>query len=47
MLRWFLWWSTELEPEEIKDLIEKAEKAGYAEITNDLNTGVIRYKFDI
>ncbi len=39
--------STELEPEEVKNILEKAEKAGYAEMTNDLNTGAIRYKFDI
>lgn len=38
---------TELEPEEVKNLLEEAQKVGYAEMTNDSNTGAIRYKFDI
>ncbi len=39
--------STELEAEDVKNLLQEAEKAGYAEITNDPNTGAIRYQFDI
>ncbi|MEM1393487.1 MAG: TM2 domain-containing protein [Cyanobacteria bacterium P01_D01_bin.116] len=39
--------STELEAEEVKTLLEEAQRIGYAEMTNDLNTGAIRYKFDI
>lgn len=39
--------STKLEPEELKNLLEEAQKLGYAEMTNDSNTGAIRYKFDI
>lgn len=38
---------TELEPQEVKKLLEEAQKAGYAEMTNDSHTGAIRYRFDI
>jgi TM2 domain-containing membrane protein YozV len=39
--------STELEPERVKELLQEATRAGYAEITNDPNTGAIRYHFDV
>lgn len=38
---------TELEPEDVKKLLDEAEKAGYAETVNDSSTGAIRYRFDI
>ncbi|BAZ41128.1 hypothetical protein NIES4101_70900 [Calothrix sp. NIES-4101] len=38
---------TELEAEEVKQLLQEAEKAGYAEISNESHTGAIRYRFDI
>lgn len=38
---------TELEPQDVKQLLQDAEKSGFAEITNDPNTGAIRYRFDI
>jgi TM2 domain-containing membrane protein YozV len=38
---------TDLEPEEVKKLLEDAQRAGYAEISNDSKTGAIRYQFDI
>jgi TM2 domain-containing membrane protein YozV len=38
---------TELEPEEVKDLLQEAQKYGYAEICNDPQTGAIRYRFDV
>ncbi|MBW4615232.1 MAG: TM2 domain-containing protein [Desmonostoc vinosum HA7617-LM4] len=38
---------TELEPEQLKELLQEATRMGYAEINNDLNTGAIRYHFDI
>ncbi len=38
---------TELEPDELKQLLHQAEMAGYAEITNDPQTGAIRYRFDL
>jgi TM2 domain-containing membrane protein YozV len=38
---------TELEPQEVKQLLLEAEKTGLAEISNDPNTGAIRYRFDI
>lgn len=38
---------TELEPQEVKKLLFEAEKNGLAEITNDPNTGAIRYRFDV
>lgn len=39
--------STELEAEEVKSLLEEAQKIGYAEMTNDSETGAIRYQFDV
>jgi TM2 domain-containing membrane protein YozV len=36
-----------LEPEEIKSLLQEAERHGYAEICNDPETGAIRYRFDL
>jgi hypothetical protein len=39
--------STQLEPEEVKKLLQDAEKAGYAEVSNDPSTGAIRYRFDV
>lgn len=38
---------TELEAEEVKYLLEEAQKNHFAEITNDPTTGAIRYRFDI
>lgn len=38
---------TELEPQEVKQLLQEAEKNGLAEMSNDPNTGAIRYRFDI
>jgi len=38
---------TDLEPEEVKKLLEDAQRSGYAEITNDPKTGAIRYQFDL
>lgn len=38
---------TELEPQEVKQLLHEAEKNGFAEISNDSNSGAIRYKFDL
>lgn len=38
---------TELEPEEIKKLLQEAENNHFAEITNDPSTGAIRYRFDV
>lgn len=38
---------TELEPPEVKQLLQEAERSGLAEITNDPNTGAIRYRFDV
>lgn len=38
---------TELDPEEVKDLLFEATKFGYAEISNDPKTGAIRYHFDV
>lgn len=38
---------TELEPEEVKNLLQEAQQHGYAEICNDPTTGAIRYRFDV
>lgn len=38
---------TELEAEDIKKLLQEAERVGYAQIGNDPTTGAIRYFFDI
>lgn len=38
---------TELEPQEVKQLLKDAEQNGFAEISNDSNTGAIRYRFDV
>lgn len=38
---------TELEADQIKKLLHEAERAGYAEISNDPKTGAIRYIFDL
>lgn len=38
---------TELEPQEVKELLLEATKFGYAEINNDPKTGAIRYHFDV
>lgn len=38
---------TDLEPQEVKQLLLDAEKNGLAEICNDPNTGAIRYRFDL
>lgn len=39
--------STELEAEDIKKLLQEAQRVGYAQIGNDPTTGAIRYFFDI
>jgi hypothetical protein len=38
---------TELEPQEVKQLLLEAEKSGLTEISNDSKTGAIRYHFDV
>ncbi len=38
---------TGLERRELQKLLQDCEKFGYAHITNDIETGSIRYKFDI
>ncbi|GAB4464316.1 MAG: TM2 domain-containing protein [Elainellaceae cyanobacterium] len=38
---------TELEPQDVKQLLQDAERNGLTEITNDPNTGAIRYHFDV
>lgn len=38
---------TELEPEQVKDLLQEAARVGYAEVNNEPNTGAIRYHFDV
>jgi TM2 domain-containing membrane protein YozV len=38
---------TELEPQDIKQLLQEAERHGFAEIGNDPNSGAIRYHFDV
>jgi len=37
----------ELAPEEVKKLLQEAEKYGFAEIGNDPDSGAIRYYFDV
>ena len=34
-------------PEKLKSLVNEALSLGYAEVTNDSNTGAVRYKFDV
>ena len=36
-----------LEPDALKEVLEEAERIGYAQIGNDPDTGAIRYFFDI
>lgn len=38
---------TELDPKQVQELLEEATRVGYAEITNDPETGAIRYQFDL
>ncbi len=38
---------TELEPEEVKHLLQEAQKNGFMEISNDLESGAVRYQFDV
>lgn len=38
---------TELEAHEIKQLLQEAERHGFAEVGNDPNSGAIRYHFDV
>jgi TM2 domain-containing membrane protein YozV len=38
---------TELEPQEVKKLLQEAESNGLAEIGNDPKSGAIRYHFDV
>jgi TM2 domain-containing membrane protein YozV len=38
---------TELDHQEVKQLLQEAEKQGLAETCNDPNTGAIRYRFDL
>jgi TM2 domain-containing membrane protein YozV len=38
---------TELEPQEVKQLLQAAEADGLVETINDPNTGAIRYRFDM
>ncbi len=38
---------TELDPDQVKDLLETAIRAGYADVINDPSTGAVRYHFDI
>lgn len=38
---------TEMEPEEVKQVLLEAQRSGVAEIGNDPSTGAIRYKFDL
>lgn len=38
---------TELEPEEVQNLLKEAQKYGYAEVCNDPHTGAVRYHFDV
>jgi TM2 domain-containing membrane protein YozV len=37
----------ELEPEEVKKLLQEAQRHGFAEIGNDPHSGAIRYYFDV
>lgn len=38
---------TELEPAALKALLQEAQRLDYAEVTNDLKTGAVRYRFDV
>jgi TM2 domain-containing membrane protein YozV len=38
---------TELDPEPLKVVLEQAVREGYADIGNDPDSGVIRYRFDL
>jgi TM2 domain-containing membrane protein YozV len=38
---------TELEPAALKQLLDEAQRYGYAEVMNDPETGAVRYQFDI
>lgn len=38
---------TKLEPEQVKEVLVEAQRAGYADIFNDPVTGAIRYQFDL
>lgn len=38
---------TELEPAQLRELLQEALRAGYAEVNNDPKTGAVRYHFDI
>lgn len=38
---------TELEPEEVQNVLKEAQKYGYAEVCNDPQTGAVRYRFDV
>ena len=38
---------TELEPQEVQELLLEAQRHHLAELTNDPNTGAIRYHFDV
>lgn len=36
-----------LEPEAVQRLLQEAQKHGYCEVCNDLETGAVRYRFDL
>jgi TM2 domain-containing membrane protein YozV len=38
---------TELDPEAVHNLLQEAQKYGYAEVCNDPQTGAVRYRFDL
>ena len=38
---------TDLDPEQVNELLQAAAKAGYADLSNDPQTGAIRYNFDL
>ena len=38
---------TELEPAALKALLKEAQQLDYAEVTNDPQTGAVRYRFDV
>lgn len=38
---------TELEPTQLRELLQEALRAGYADVNNDPKTGAVRYHFDI
>ncbi|MEM8780510.1 MAG: NINE protein [Cyanobacteria bacterium P01_G01_bin.49] len=39
--------ATELEAQEVKDLLQEAQRHGFADVGNDPNTGAVRYHFDV